>query len=130
MQVLRERGWRSNYVSANSKCLSVATVNMTQFSRATRQGIAKRPDLAFAEVPDSSFLAAADLILRTAHCHSSRVISSFRAETNDFGFVPRDTETAVVSDLMSRKRMGTGVRLKRRGKRGIESDRGSASFPI
>lgn len=58
-----------------------------------------------------------DLILRAAHCHSSRAISSSVPERTTSNSRLPDIETAVVSDLMSRKRIGDGVRLKRRGKR-------------
>lgn len=58
-----------------------------------------------------------DLILRAAHCHSSCAISSFVPERTTSNSRVPDIETAVVSDLMSRKRIGDGVRLKRRGKR-------------
>lgn len=78
---------------------------------------AKRPDLVFAKVPGRRFSSPRFNLKGGALSFIARHIV-LRAGTNDFEFEsPGDIETAVVSDLMSRKRMGDGVRLKRRGKR-------------
>lgn len=122
---------QSNYISANISTYQLlsAVSNCDAIQLSDKPRLRNDPIL-YSRRSRAAVSRRRDLILRAAHCHSSRAISSFVPERTTSNSRVPDIETAVVSDLMSRKRIGDGVRLKRRGKRESSRDRGSVSFPI